>query len=181
MYNTLQLEFLTPTINLSFGNNKDFYFFLFYLEKYIRFGQLAFSPKNETHPNFKNAPIGILSCKECPDIEIHFIHYLSFDEAKEKWERRAKRVNWNKIFVLIDASNKYEHEMIPFYLNLQYKMTIFTDLNSSINNVVHMKYFDKYGTDIHHPLLKMYKFDGTRGYDEYDFVTEIFCANYNKK
>lgn len=39
-------------------------------------------------------PLGLLDDK----YEIHFMHYKSFDEAKHKFEKRAKRITTNKLF-----------------------------------------------------------------------------------
>ena len=33
------------------------------------------------------------------DVEICFLHYDSIDEAKKKWNRRKKRINWKKIVI----------------------------------------------------------------------------------
>lgn len=32
-------------------------------------------------------------------IEIFFLHYHSEQGAKEKWERRIKRINWDKLLI----------------------------------------------------------------------------------
>ena len=37
-------------------------------------------------------PVGILE-----DIELHFLHYNSEIEAKNKWNRRKKRINYSNI------------------------------------------------------------------------------------
>lgn len=31
------------------------------------------------------------------DVEIIFLHYPTFEEAKEKWNRRVERTNWDNI------------------------------------------------------------------------------------
>ena len=36
------------------------------------------------------------------DVEIHFLHYPSKQEAEEKWNRRVKRINWDNLFVKFD-------------------------------------------------------------------------------
>ncbi len=37
------------------------------------------------------------------DIDIHFMHYHSEQEAREKWERRKQRIVWDRLFVKWDA------------------------------------------------------------------------------
>jgi len=40
-------------------------------------------------------PIGLLR----DDVEIHFFHEASEAQAQEKWNRRAKRINWDNLFI----------------------------------------------------------------------------------
>ena len=42
--------------------------------------------------NHLNVPIGQLG-----DVEIVFLHYNDPQKAKEKWERRVQRINWNNL------------------------------------------------------------------------------------
>lgn len=178
LYKTFDLQFLTPTINLSFGRNNDFYYFVSHLKEYTQDGRLIQSNLIETHPDFKNAPIGILKCKGLPDVEIHFLHYKTFDEANRKWYQRISRINWGKIFVLIEANNPYEHTQIENYKKIAYPRMILTDLVLNSKDIKHMHFYDKYGTDIHNPILKLTNILGKRGIDEYHFVQDIFCRKY---
>ena len=176
MYSDLSLQFMSPTINLCFGENSDFFEFCNHLEQYLMEGKLLESAKKETKKGFENAPIGVLSSKGLKDIEIHFLHYKNFDEANKKWIERSKRINYNKIIVLIEAKTPYEHSQINSYLTLKYPLFIFTDLTkfSSNKSVVHMPFYDKYGTNDKHPILKITSLSGKRGYDTFDFVEKIF-------
>lgn len=49
---------------------------------------------------FGNYPIGVLD-----DIEIMFLHYHTQEEAMEKWERRCKRIKWNKLIFKFNDQN----------------------------------------------------------------------------
>lgn len=40
-------------------------------------------------------PIGIAGA----DVEIHFLHYPSWEEAAAKWQRRIERMRWNRLYV----------------------------------------------------------------------------------
>lgn len=40
-------------------------------------------------------PVGLLG-----DIRIYFQHYKTEAEAREKWEERLKRINWENLFIL---------------------------------------------------------------------------------
>ena len=35
------------------------------------------------------------------DIEIHFNHYISFEEAKNKWDERKRRINYDNIYIVM--------------------------------------------------------------------------------
>lgn len=48
----------------------------------------------------ENVPIGKLD-----DIEIIFLHYANKAEAKSKWERRCKRINWNNLIFKFSKQN----------------------------------------------------------------------------
>lgn len=41
----------------------------------------------------RSYPIGFLP----GDVEVHFMHYRSMEEARVKWQRRVERVNWDKL------------------------------------------------------------------------------------
>ena len=55
-------------------------------------------PINEWREVIRRAyPIGVLR----DEIEIHFLHYGSREEAEAKWVRRAARINWDNLLVKI--------------------------------------------------------------------------------
>lgn len=39
----------------------------------------------------------------CGDVSIKFIHYSTEMEARDSWERRKKRINWDNLYVIIYA------------------------------------------------------------------------------
>ena len=42
--------------------------------------------------------VGVLSNGK-DSIEIFFLHFHSEQEAREKWERRVQRINWNRLLI----------------------------------------------------------------------------------
>ena len=55
------------------------------------------------------------------DIEIHFLHYKTPQEAASKWSRRIKRINWDKIYVKFDVGKDYATpEMVKHFLQLPF-------------------------------------------------------------
>jgi uncharacterized protein (DUF1919 family) len=70
----------------------------------------------------RDYPIGVLGS----DIEIHFLHYNTEEEAYEKWMRRAKRVNLNKLFVVFsDAEEGFNEGLLGRYEQLPFKNKVF--------------------------------------------------------
>lgn len=88
IYHNLGLPFNSPTINLFFSAN-DFIKFVTNLEYYLQ-QRLVFSSENQC-----SYPVATLG-----DITINFLHYHSITEAKDSWERRAKRVDLDHVFVI---------------------------------------------------------------------------------
>jgi uncharacterized protein (DUF1919 family) len=55
------------------------------------------------------------------DIEIQFLHYQTEESAKDKWERRVKRIDWNNLFVKYDCGKDYaDKESIRKFLQLSF-------------------------------------------------------------
>lgn len=49
------------------------------------------------------------------DVEIVFLHYQTRDEAKEKWERRCSRINWNNLYLKFSQMNCCtENDLVAF-------------------------------------------------------------------
>lgn len=61
-------------------------------------------------------PIGILDGK----YELHFIHYTSKEDAKEKWFRRLERINSDKLIFKFSDGDKFEPEMAERFDRLPY-------------------------------------------------------------
>lgn len=123
LYQDLDREYTTPTVGLFFIV-ADFVELCRNLRHYLTEATLTFKAESRSaHLNYKrdhdwryHYPIGLLDGK----IEIHFLHYKSEEEAREKWARRCGRVNWDNIVVTcleindIEASDFEAFETIPF-------------------------------------------------------------------
>ena len=69
----------------------------------------------------KKYPIGILN----DNIEIHFLHYSSEKEAFENWNKRVKRINFEKLFFKFDCGKDLcTDEHITAFENLAFKNKI---------------------------------------------------------
>lgn len=58
-------------------------------------------------------------------VEIFFLHYHSEDEARTKWERRCKRVNWEHMLVKFNDQNGATQENLNEFLQMPYNKLFF--------------------------------------------------------
>lgn len=65
-------------------------------------------------------PIGVLG----KNIEIHFLHYKTPEEAKETWNRRKKRINPNNMLVKFAEMDCCNSELIKKFEKLPFKNKI---------------------------------------------------------
>lgn len=127
----LNHEYNSPTLGLYFFAD-DYIKFLKNLKYNLLEASLTFTEKskypigNERRKNWPfKYPIGQLD----GEIEIHFLHYHSEEEAKTKWQRRAKRVNFNDIIVIGMQQNiptlnaMKEFSKIPFERKIYFVTT----------------------------------------------------------
>lgn len=115
IYHDLGLKFYSPTINLFFYPD-DFLKFIKNLKYYLSLKLLQVDDSN------LKWPVGILD-----DVKIQFMHYKSFEEAEEKWNKRAQRVNFNNLFFIWTDRDGINYEQIKEFDKLPLKnKVIFT-------------------------------------------------------
>lgn len=112
IYHDMGMQFLSPTINLYF-EAKDFIKFVENLKHYMN---VAIDVKEE-----EGKIIGYLE-----DIRINFLHYKEVELAKAKWEERAKRILWNKIFVICTDRDGFDEQCFKRFEALPYKKALIT-------------------------------------------------------
>ena len=88
IYHELGKQFLSPTINL-WMYDKDFLKFVHNIKQYL--GQELKFVKG-----IDDTPTAYLD-----DILIHFNHYHTEEEARKKWEDRAKRINYDNLYIIM--------------------------------------------------------------------------------
>lgn len=69
-------------------------------------------------------PIGVLSNGK-EDVEIFFLHAHNEEEARDKWERRCKRINWNRLLIKFNDQNGCTEKEVNQFMNLNYKNKVF--------------------------------------------------------
>ncbi len=94
----LGLKFNSPTVNLYFEPD-DYLRLISKPHKYLD------TVPSEIESN-KSFPVGMIN-----DITAYFMHFDSFESAKEKWVSRSKRFDYSDYFVMMAEKNgcTYEH------------------------------------------------------------------------
>ena len=146
VYQSYGLKYNTPTAGLFFMA-EDYIKFISDMKNYLNM-ELHFIEPKESHSyeviknksNFGTYPIGCLG-----DVEIHFLHYKTPEEAKEKWERRAKRINYDKILYKYNDQNNCSRELLEKFSKLPFKNKIcFTCKDYNLENTVYIKSAKRY-------------------------------------
>ncbi len=144
----LGMQYNTPTLGLYFWAT-DYIEFLQHLKYYLSEAKITFVEHSkytlgdERRANWKHwYPIGLLD----NNVEIHFLHYYSEEEASEKWYRRTNRVNFDDLFIigmeqnLCSEKEIYDFDKLPFE-----KKYIFTTKQINLPSNIFMKEFEKNG------------------------------------
>lgn len=132
IYESYNLPKESPTVGMFFMA-EDYIEFLKDLKGYVN-GKLSFlspeksrwkdAPQVSGDKRFGFYPVGLLSNGK-KDIEIFFLHYHSEQEAREKWERRIKRINWDRLLVKFNDQNGCTEKEVKQFMKLNYKNKIF--------------------------------------------------------
>lgn len=132
VYESYDLPKATPTVGLFFMA-KDYIKFLSDLKGYTKARLRFIEPSQSRWKNslvikedkrFGQYPIGELT-NGIDSIEIFFLHYHTKREAKEKWERRCQRINWDKLIVKFNDQNECTEVDIDYYAKLPYANKLF--------------------------------------------------------
>lgn len=152
-------RFDTPTINLYFSAG-DFLKFSSNLEAYIHC-ELTEIDSPEAFP------VGKLG-----DLTLHFVHYRTFNEAKEKWESRCKRIHWDNLyFIMVDRDGCTE-EIIEAFDRLPYvnKTLLTYKERPGVKCARYIKGTEDEGK-IRDLCEYVTKFSGRRWVDRWDYVS----------
>lgn len=118
IYHSMGERFLSPTINL-FIPVEDYFCFLENIHEAVA-TDIYEIETDRAGKTFKY-PLGELTLKNGKTIQIHFMHYKSFDEAQTKWIERCKRINFRNLFVLMEMGIETTDEYAERFRNLPFK------------------------------------------------------------
>lgn len=140
VYQYLQKPYNTPFVGL-FLFGPCYMKLLANFDEYMQ-EELQFITVSKYPESKNNYPIGLLK-----DVEIHFQHYESTQEATEKWTRRKERMlqNTNKdnyFFMVCDRRRISNEDLTNFHeLSFKNKVSFALDDVSSKPNLNHIRFF----------------------------------------
>ena len=162
IYHKLKLRFMSPTINLQIGN-MDFLEFVQHLREYEHCELIEDVSTQEAYP------VGILSDGQLKPVTIHFMHYKSFEEAKEKWVERYKRINYSNLCIVMEGGNFTTDELKETFHNLPFdKKVLFVNEYIADKSYPEEFFVDIYSRD-YVPGKLIYK-DEERGIGQYIYL-----------
>lgn len=135
IYQSYGLPYNTPTVGL-FIMAEDYIKFLSDFKRYINMPIEFIDYKDSKWYDYQKnkAAFGKYPIGRIDDVEIHFLHYKTEDEVLEKWTRRCKRINWDKLIVKFNDQNgcRYEHlkkfEELPYRNKICFTVKNYCDL-----------------------------------------------------
>ena len=128
----LGMVFSTPTINLQILPREYIRFcrdFRHYMESdVVEYKHLSDIHKYDLINMFGHVPVNEFPYGLCDDILIVFQHYKTFDEAKEAWNRRKARVNYDHIGFIFYIAWEHDKHKAKQFLDLGLKNpVVFTE------------------------------------------------------
>lgn len=143
VYEDLDLEYKTPTIGLFFFSNCYIKFIQDLknnLSQDLNFVTISKYEKGNLLRQTEYYPIGIIG----DGIEIHFLHYKSEAEAKEKWERRKGRVNYDNLYFSFTDNEKFTMQELEIFDALPYPKVFFSSKKiKGIKSLIWLNMFSK--------------------------------------
>lgn len=161
----LGLEFKSPFVNL-FIKASDYVKLLGDLKGYMS-EELHFVKEEDPIYGNVSYPTAYLR-----DVKIYFMHYDSDEEARDAWERRKKRINWDNLYILFtDRSGCIQKDLEDFdKLPYEHKVVFTHVAHPEIKSSFYIK---GYENEDKVPILSAFEDESKpvkRIYDQFDFV-----------
>ncbi len=85
------------------------------------------------------------------DVEVVLLHYPTFAEAKEKWDRRKARIRWNNLLVKFSDQNGFEPEDFETFRKMNFANKLFLTVNpeyrSEFTRLIPDRWHEGYAVD----------------------------------
>lgn len=126
VYESYGLEKQTPTVGMFFMP-EEYIRFVSNLKHYTQCEMTFVEPDESRHKDFYkiDSRFGTYPIARVDDIEIALLHFHSKEEAKLKWERRCKRINWDNMLIKMNDQNQCKFEHVKDFISLSHKNKVF--------------------------------------------------------
>jgi len=115
LYKSFGCKTLSPTVNMII-EPKDFVKFCSDFDRYMSY-ELTYS-----HDEWKPATKEKYPVTRLNDMRIHMVHYRSYEEAKDAWDRRKERIVWdNLLFIFHDWHFLLKKDEIDAFLRIKHR------------------------------------------------------------
>ena len=162
IYHMLSLPFSSPTINISWKKEEYIRFISdlhYYMRQPLRCGREG---------NFETGeyPIGLIG-EGKKQVQMELIHNISYEEAKQQWDRRLKRVNMKNIFIKFgfNKADDFDYCMAAFD-SWEYKKICFSPRYVGKKGYINAEYYNRW---IKHNQLK----NRVESYDINDYARNL--------
>ena len=132
----------------------------------------------ENMPYYLSLPLTDFNVEEKPypigrlgDISLYFVHYPDIESCKTQWRRRASRVDYNNLFLVMTDRNGCTDELVERFSKVPYPKVLFSSKEMpEYDFAVYVPGFSKDGQV--GELNRYADFHGNRYYELYfDFVS----------
>lgn len=160
----LGLRFNSPTVNLWFSSS-DYLIFLKNLKYYLCECEMKHDVEESKAHGY---PVGILD-----DIRVYFQHYLTFEQAYEKWIERAKRVDFENLYIVMVQRDGCTEKNIKEFneLGFEHKVIFTSKEYPEFESAFHIHNSELGINEVKNLCEYQGKFTGKRILDGFDWVT----------
>lgn len=158
VYRNNAIEYQSPTCGL-FIMPDDYIKFIYNLKHYLnidKFNKISINESKHSDYLRKIKYNGIIG--KLDDIEIMFLHYKTFEEAVEKWNRRKQRINYENIIYKFNDQNQCTYAQLEMFNDFKEKnKLLFTAKKYDNIDSIQFKEFEKYDYVLNDSKEKIYK------------------------
>ena len=145
IYRNNHLQYKSPTCGMYFMA-PEYIKFIYNIEKYINnvvIKEIQIEESKYSNYLKERQYKGIIG--KIDDLEICFLHYSDINEVNEKWNKRAKRINWNNIIYKFNDQNLCTYKELKEFDDFKAKNKIcFTAKKYDELNTIQLKQYEKY-------------------------------------
>ena len=173
IYHNIGEQFCSPTINL-YIKGEDYLTFVKNLKYFSKCSMIDIT--EEENLGF---PVGRLISNDSniKSVNVYFQHYNNFLEAKNAWDKRFLRINYENIYFIWEFfENLYDIELLYEFDNSS--LNTISLIHNDIPNLKNSFKFDCYDkTDKPGKLLQFKNFSGKRYLDDWDYISWLNNKN----